>query len=311
MIDAPTWTEAALGAARSIAVDRFREERVREPRKRYLELYDHRVRTVADVVDGLLALPDPAAAPDDVVLGVVASEPHLEVLRYLAAPPVSSDDLEVLAETSLSPGALRREPARARLVFDTIMKGLDPRRFPWVGVRAATPAERDAAIVASTALLASRRTETERRGEGKTTQEGAVFAALDAAGFRRAPARPIPTLEKAPLAGTYCAESQLGDRKADVVVRLWDGRLLAVECKVSNSATNSIKRLNNDAAVKAVHWVREFGLRNVVPSAMLAGVYKLRNLIDAQAAGLTLWWSHDLAALTAWVEATRAPSAAR
>ena len=50
-----------------------------------------------------------------------------------------------------------------------------------------------------------------------------------------------------------------GGRKADFVVCLYDGRKMPLECKVSNSSTNSVKRLNNDAAVKAVRWIQGFG----------------------------------------------------
>ena len=63
--------------------------------------------------------------------------------------------------------------------------------------------------------------------------------------------------------------------------------------KVSNSSTNSVKRLNNDAAVKATSRKTDFGLRQVVPSAVLSGVYKLHNLLDAQERGLTIFWAHD------------------
>jgi hypothetical protein len=42
-------------------------------------------------------------------------------------------------------------------------------------------------------------------------------------------------------------------------VGLWNPRLMPIECKVSNSATNSIKRLNNDAAVKSVQWREALG----------------------------------------------------
>ena len=80
---------------------------------------------------------------------------------------------------------------------------------------------------------------------------------------------------------------------------------MPIECKVSNSSTNSVKRLNNDAAVKAVSWKTDFGLRQVVPVAVLSGVYKLHNLMDAQERGLTLFWAHDLAPMTAWIERTR------
>ncbi|MCG8423215.1 MAG: XamI family restriction endonuclease [Proteobacteria bacterium] len=45
------------------------------------------------------------------------------------------------------------------------------------------------------------------------------------------------------------------------MIRLWDTRILALECKESNSSTNSIKRLNNGAAAKAKTWLAEFGTK--------------------------------------------------
>lgn len=80
---------------------------------------------------------------------------------------------------------------------------------------------------------------------------------------------------------------------------------MPLECKVSNSSTYSVKRLNNDAAVKAVTWIQEFGRANVVPAAVLSGVFKVHNLTSAQADGLTLFWAHDLGAMMAFVESTR------
>ncbi len=97
----------------------------------------------------------------------------------------------------------------------------------------------------------------------------------------------------------------LGERKADFIVGLWDYRIMAIECKVSNSSTNSVKRLNNDAAVKAEIWYRHFGTKQIVPTAMLSGVYKIHNLMNAQNAGLTLFWAHALSELTEWIEATK------
>ena len=105
-------------------------------------------------------------------------------------------------------------------------------------------------------------------------------------------------MSNAPAPGEFCGESLLGSRKADFVVTLRDSRLVAIECKVSNSSTNSVKRLNNDAAAKAEVWLREFGKRQIVPVAVLSGVYKLHNLQAAQDQGLTLFWAHDLQALS-------------
>ena len=117
--------------------------------------------------------------------------------------------------------------------------------------------------------------------------------------------RKVLTLDQAPKPGEFCGESMFGGRKAELLVRLWDGRVMPIECKVSNSWTNSIKRLHDDAAVKAKIWLERFGTHAIVPAAVLSGVYKLKNLEDAQGGCLAIFWAHDLQALTAWIEATR------
>jgi hypothetical protein len=92
--------------------------------------------------------------------------------------------------------------------------------------------------------------------------------------------------------------------EADLVVRLWDERVMPIECKVSNSSINSVKRLNNDAAAKAEEWIKDFGQTQVVPVAVLSGVYKLHNLENAQSRGLTIYWAHRLDDLVDWIAAT-------
>ncbi|MDE0068056.1 MAG: XamI family restriction endonuclease [Acidimicrobiaceae bacterium] len=85
------------------------------------------------------------------------------------------------------------------------------------------------------------------------------------------------------------------------MVRLHDGRCLPIECKVSNSSTNSVKRLNNDTAAKASAWIAEFGSGATVPSAVLSGIYKTRNLEQAQDQHLIIFWAHDLEPLAEFV----------
>ncbi len=110
--------------------------------------------------------------------------------------------------------------------------------------------------------MATSRVQTNRRNESKEQQEQAVEDRLVDAGFEKVPApRNIPTLAAAPAPGQFCRETTFGTRKADLLVGLWDDRKMPLECKVSNSATNSIKRINNDAAVKAVRWIDEFGTK--------------------------------------------------
>jgi len=132
-----------------------------------------------------------------------------------------------------------------------------------------------------------------------------IEVALVGAGFTKVETRTVNTLNEGPGPGDFCRESMLGTRKADVLVGLYDHRLMPIEAKVSNSYTNSIKRLNNDAAVKATLWLDQFGTNNVVPTAVLSGVYKLKHLNSAQVRGLALFWAHDLAKMIEWIERTR------
>jgi hypothetical protein len=153
--------------------------------------------------------------------------------------------------------------------------------------------------------MATRKTETSRRGKGKKEQEGKVQRYLTEAGLEQVPTRRMATLADVPKPGQFCRESLIGSAKADFVVGLWDRRTMAVECKVSNSGLNSIKRLNHDAAAKAAAWIKDFGTLTMVPTAVLGGVYNLGSLTDAQERNLTLFWAHDLGRMIDWINNTK------
>ena len=258
-----------------------------------------------DVLEELLESTVDLSADSETLVGVVSEPKLLEAFRYLSGSPISEDDLKVLAEAVLTPSRLKKDEAMAKRVADVVIHGLDPRRFPWVvSGREPSEAERSAAVLASAALLATRRLETLRRNNEKQRQEDAVKTALRDACLEEVEPRRIPVLTQAPQPGQYCGESLLGQRKADIVVGLWDGRTLPIECKVSNSATNSVKRLNNDAVAKAVSWRQQFGDAQLVPTAVLSGVYKLHNLTAAQDSRLNLFWAYDLPQLIAWIPDT-------
>lgn len=298
-------TADQLNADRKLSREAFAEERMLEPLEEYLGQFDQ----VQDVLDDLIERTVDLTQLDEQALGILTDPAKLEAFRYLAGPPVSEDDLKTLADAgSIAPRTLRENPDLVQRLVAMIRDGIDRRRFPWVTEqRPPTEAERDAAKLASAALIATRRTETSRRNEGKRAQEAQVRHALTDHGFNevRISGTFIRTLAEAPRPGQFSREVTLGTRKADLVVGLWDHRVMPIKCKVSNSATNSIKRLNNDAAAKAEAWVSEFVRSQVVPVAMLSGVYQLRNLEQAQERGLTLYWAHRLGDLTAWIERTR------
>jgi hypothetical protein len=303
-VNPPRWTEEQLAADRETAIEAFRAERMQEPLEQYLEAFDDFRGTVEELLETSLDL----TTIEEIALEIVSNERLLHALRYAAGPPISMDDLRILSEaSSLTPTRVREDPEIAKRVVETVLLGLDRRRFPWVGEqREPDEAERAAAALASAVLWAQQRVRTARATEGKEAQEQAVEDRLIAAGFEKVPApREVPTLAAAPANGTFCRETTFGSRKADILVGLWDDRKMPIECKVSNSAINSIKRVENDAAVKAVIWRREFGELSVVPAAVLSGVYNMSSLHTAQRSELTVFWAHDLDALTDWIETTK------
>ena len=111
-------------------------------------------------------------------------------------------------------------------------------------------------------------------------------------------------LDAAPAPGQFCGESKLGGTRADIVARLYDGRVMPLECKVSNSAVNSFKRINHEAAGKARDWIAGFGQLQVVPAAVIAGVFNPPNLATAQHEGLTIYWNDRLDDLVEFISAT-------
>lgn len=237
---------------------------------------------------------------------MVRDKDRRTAFRYLAAPPISEDDLKTLAETTLSASALTQNPDQARRVRDIVLHIIDPHRFPWLGeLRDPADHERDRAIVASAALVATKKVETSRRKDAKDLQESKVKDLLHGLHLTEVPPRDIPLLDLAPAPGEFCGESKLGDTRADIVVRLYDRRVMPIECKVSNSAVNSFKRINHEAAGKSAKWLRAFGDRATVPSAVLSGVFKPSNLETAQQAGLSLFWGFRPQDLADFIASTK------
>ena len=167
MNDPRRWTASELARDVEQAKAEFRRRRLHEP----LDVYSRFFRTFApifaDVIDRLPALIrnpcDPAVVGELVRDGDVRT-----AFRYLAAPPVSEDDLKTLAETNLSAATLRSDAEQAQRVRDVVLQIVDPHRFPWISEnRNPTEHERMRAVIASAVLVAARKVETSRRSDAK------------------------------------------------------------------------------------------------------------------------------------------------
>ena len=289
----PRWTATQLAADAEKSAAAFRRERL-APTEAWKEHFTRSNERFAALFKELGEL-----APGKISDAALASAYKLnlgEALRYLSGPPISDDDLKVLADVpTLAPGVLVRDRAKLRQVFSIIEKTIDPYRFPWVTQRRApTKNEKSAALLASSILLAAQRISTARRGLGKSTQEALVKEYLTSLKYKEVQPMKVATIVEGPRGLEFCGEAIVGKDKADVVVRLNDNRLMLIECKVSNSAVNSVKRINREAVGKAVYWLNEFGKGQVIPAAVISGVFSINNLLQAQEEGLTIFWSHDL-----------------
>ena len=188
MIQPPKWSKNDFEADLRRAIDLFRRERIQEPLEAYLKVFDEYQGVFENLLETTVDLS--RLQPEGLV--VLGDERLQEAFRYLAGPPISLDDLKTVAETvSLTKKRLQEDPDLAKRTVDLILMALDRRRFPWVAEnREPTESEKTAAVVASAALMATRRVGTARRHEGKRTQERSVEDALLHARFKKVPTRP-------------------------------------------------------------------------------------------------------------------------
>jgi XamI restriction endonuclease len=233
MADPRRWSFSELRGLTDEATELFRLGRVREPAL-YSDFFQAFVPVFTDLIDN--ALPRLAETGDyvdqELLASIVSDEGARTAFRYLAAPPISDDDLKTLAASSLSATALRTDRGQAKRVRDAVLNVIDPYRFPWVGAeRLPNEREREIAIVSSAVLVATQKVGTSRRGNAKAEQERRVKDLLRNMGFTEVSPRNILFLEDGPNPGEFCGESALGDTRADLVVRLPDRRYLAIECK--------------------------------------------------------------------------------
>jgi hypothetical protein len=274
---------------------------------KYLAAFEELERANQTVIDAL-----PGVFSDPVNPGLVASlikDKNLcTALRYLGAPPVSEDDLETLVGESLAWTLIEKEPERAAAIRDVIRQILDPKRFPWIYAgRSATDEERAAAILASTVVASTQRRQTSRRSDDGMSMEQAVRDVLVGMNMTPSAIRRItnPLVHTMPIGQFSSGPCVLGEDEADVVIRLFDGRIMALECKASNSEINSRKRINKEIGQNAQNWIGRFGSDVIVPAGAIQGVFKPSYIQAAQHIPVVFYWGHRLSDLRDFILSTQ------
>ena len=132
---------------------------------------------------------------------------------------------------------------------------------------------------------------------GSGTGRYAVAAA------RRWPDAEVIAIEKDPV---LAAAARVHAAVAKVNVRVVCGDYLDLQLPRIAGITAFIGNppyvRHHDISDEAKRW---YGLRQVVPSAVIGGCFNPKNLLQAQDAGLTIFWSHDLEKLGEFILATK------
>lgn len=229
------------------------------------------------------------------------------VFRQVLAPPVSQDQFKLICPAyskTLENSGRAFNALSARVVAEAVRERLDRGVAGWLGRR--TRPERhevETFLRVASTLIGLQRLSTARRKRISAEQESAVVKLLEAAGWTRLPSRLIDTRAHVPpmhfMQKTRFATATATPQEVDVACGLQGSYVLAMECKVTNDETNSVKRIN-DVLKKATAWKTHWG-SFVETAAMLQGVIAAKDVQRLSDAGVHVFWSHDLDAFRDWV----------
>lgn len=266
-------------------------------------------QTVADAEQGVLVTLEDTGNLQHVEAALRSTGTHMLVLRFLMAPPLSQDQFKLACPewqkgTEKSGRPLGLEAAQASAAAFESWQDHE-RTGP---LRSGDDDEaRQVAVSATAHMIAVNTYRTVRRMRLAYDQEQAAVDLLVRLGYRQQTAhlvdQPGALAEDEFMHATQFATADGSTHEVDVAVGLPKRTILALECKVSNDKTNSVKRVN-DVLKKASAWKRQWG-KFVVTGALLQGVFspkEPRRLLDE---GVEIFWSHRLEDLEEWLREMR------
>jgi hypothetical protein len=208
---------------------------------------------------------------------------HLTVFRHMFGPPLSQDQFALICppyrKACEKPGKRVSDNAAA-------------------AVAAAIPI-----LVATVApMLSLQVVATVRRNRLSLAQEMAVIDLLATMGWIRISSGVVD--QSGALPGRHFMHktrfaTQPRPQEVDIACGLGNSVVLAMECKVTNDRTNSVKRIN-DILKKATAWQLHWG-SFVRTAALLQGVIADKDVERLVAANVQVFWSHDLERFRVWL----------
>lgn len=262
-------------------------------------------KEIRELVEGALVASNDMR---DLVSALKRKGSYTLIFRHVLAPPKSQDQFALLCDAYVKAYEKSGRPYRgnaAETVAQSVMDRIDPIIVPWLGLeRPPTEIERERLVERVVSLIAPKQTETRNRNRLSAEQEGAVINILEDLGWIRLPSVTIDTRAAIPpkhyMNKTRFATATTTAQEVDIACGFKDSFVAAMECKVTNDPTNSVKRIN-DVLKKAAAWKRHWG-SFVETAALLQGVINPNDVQRLSDEGVKVFWSHDLDEFATWVQ---------
>ncbi|OYW44038.1 MAG: hypothetical protein B7Z08_03930 [Sphingomonadales bacterium 32-68-7] len=229
------------------------------------------------------------------------------IFRTLMAPPTSQDQFKLICpiwpKGSEKSGTSVNAEAAA-LVAESFAAWRSPGLAPWLSFgRQPKRREVERLLTTISPLIAHQRIATARRNRLAYEQEQELIQRLQTLGWTKLKSRTIDN--QASLAfkefmhKARFASGISGRAEVDIALGLPKTIVLAMECKVTNDETNSVKRIN-DVVKKADAWKDHWG-NFVQPAALLQGVVKFSDVRRLLEKNVQVFWSHRLDLFETWL----------
>lgn len=244
----------------------------------------------------------------DIAAALRTNGANMLVFRQLMAPPISQDQFSLLCppwrkNTEKTGAGLRRDEA------DYVAAVWNERRSraltSWLDIDR-RPFSREIRRLVWTIgpLIASQQAQTLQRNRAAAVQETTVTALLRSRGWHQKPSSLLDTRAALPqrhfMHKTRFATATTTPQEVDIAMGLGGTVVLAMECKVSNDATNSVKRIN-DVLKKSAAWKKHWG-SFVKTAALLQGVIAAKDVYRLIDEGVEVFWSHNIEELMDWLD---------
>lgn len=240
----------------------------------------------------------------NVEAAVLADSEHTRVFRYVLAPPLSKDQFALCFPIAKSLRGNKRKQAVANSFAQAMRERKVQSHTPWLPAgRRPSLWELRRFFWSVSPLLAQQQFATTQRNRLSKLQESEITAILDARGWTKLPSSLLDIKAALPLRHymhkTRFATATATPQEVDVALGLPNTVVLAMECKVSNDETNSVKRVN-DVLKKAHAWKAHWG-SFVRTAAVLQGVIAAKDVMRLLDDGVEVFWSHDLTRFEHWL----------